>query len=185
MIDPARRSIRAYREGIFPMALEDGEIGWFSPDPRGIHAARAFHDAGAAGARDPAGPVRDRVDRGFEAVMRACAERPATRHLDQRGDRRELSGAPPARTGAFGRDVAGRGTGRRPLRRASRRRLLRRVDVPSRHRRVESGAGGLVDRLSGAASLLDIQWVTPHLAQFGAVDIPRREYLARLGARPR
>src|SRR5690242_7285721 len=34
-IDPALL-IRAYREGIFPMALEDGEIGWFSPDPRGI-----------------------------------------------------------------------------------------------------------------------------------------------------
>ena len=35
MIDPALL-IRAYRDGVFPMAMEDGEIGWFSPDPRGI-----------------------------------------------------------------------------------------------------------------------------------------------------
>ena len=28
--------------------------------------------------------------------------------------------------------------------------------------------------------LLDVQWLTPHLAQFGAIEIPRKEYLARL-----
>jgi leucyl/phenylalanyl-tRNA--protein transferase len=39
----------------------------------------------------------------------------------------------------------------------------------------------LVDRLTRHGfELLDVQWVTPHLAQFGAVAIPRREYLARL-----
>ena len=31
-------------------------------------------------------------------------------------------------------------------------------------------------------SLLDIQWVTPHLATFGAVEISREEYLIRLSA---
>jgi leucyl/phenylalanyl-tRNA--protein transferase len=29
-------------------------------------------------------------------------------------------------------------------------------------------------------TLLDIQWVTPHLTQFGAIEIPRPEYLSRL-----
>ena len=28
--------------------------------------------------------------------------------------------------------------------------------------------------------LLDVQWVTPHLRQFGAVEIPRSSYLAEL-----
>jgi leucyl/phenylalanyl-tRNA--protein transferase len=28
--------------------------------------------------------------------------------------------------------------------------------------------------------LLDIQWVTPHLEQFGAIEIPREDYLAQL-----
>ena len=39
----------------------------------------------------------------------------------------------------------------------------------------------LVDRMTRRGfELLDVQWVTPHLAQFGAVAIPRREYLSRL-----
>jgi len=39
----------------------------------------------------------------------------------------------------------------------------------------------LVDRLKGAGyRLLDIQWLTRHLSQFGAIEISRREYLRRL-----
>jgi leucyl/phenylalanyl-tRNA--protein transferase len=39
----------------------------------------------------------------------------------------------------------------------------------------------LVERLVARRfALLDIQWTTPHLAQFGAIEIPRRAYLARL-----
>ncbi len=41
----------------------------------------------------------------------------------------------------------------------------------------------LVDRLqAGGFSLLDTQWTTPHLEQFGAIEIPRDEYLTRLAA---
>jgi leucyl/phenylalanyl-tRNA--protein transferase len=37
---------------------------------------------------------------------------------------------------------------------------------------------GLVELLREAgATLLDVQWVTPHLASLGAVEIPRRRYL--------
>jgi leucyl/phenylalanyl-tRNA--protein transferase len=41
---------------------------------------------------------------------------------------------------------------------------------------------GLVDllRYSGA-TLLDVQWATPHLRSLGAIAVDRREYLARLG----
>jgi leucyl/phenylalanyl-tRNA--protein transferase len=39
----------------------------------------------------------------------------------------------------------------------------------------------LVERLRGRGyALLDTQWVTEHLAQFGAVEIPRRRYLRLL-----
>src|SRR5205085_8120693 len=39
----------------------------------------------------------------------------------------------------------------------------------------------LVDRLTRRGfQLLDIQWVTPHLEQFGATEIPRAEYLEKL-----
>jgi len=41
----------------------------------------------------------------------------------------------------------------------------------------------LVDRLrSRGFTLLDIQWVTPHLQQFGAVEVERAEYLRRLAS---
>jgi leucyl/phenylalanyl-tRNA---protein transferase len=40
---------------------------------------------------------------------------------------------------------------------------------------------GLVERLRARGfALLDTQWTTPHLRQFGAVDISRRDYLTRL-----
>jgi leucyl/phenylalanyl-tRNA--protein transferase len=41
----------------------------------------------------------------------------------------------------------------------------------------------LVERLRARGfALLDTQWLTPHLARFGAIEIPRREYLRRLRA---
>jgi leucyl/phenylalanyl-tRNA--protein transferase len=39
----------------------------------------------------------------------------------------------------------------------------------------------LVERMRGRGfSLLDIQWVTPHLRQFGAIEISRAKYLKQL-----
>jgi leucyl/phenylalanyl-tRNA--protein transferase len=41
----------------------------------------------------------------------------------------------------------------------------------------------LVERLRARGfALLDVQYLTPHLARFGAVAIPRREYERRLAA---
>jgi leucyl/phenylalanyl-tRNA--protein transferase len=42
---------------------------------------------------------------------------------------------------------------------------------------------GLVERLAageGAGRLLDVQWMTAHLASLGAVDVPRAEYVRRV-----
>ncbi|HVF76108.1 MAG TPA: hypothetical protein VM938_13810 [Acidimicrobiales bacterium] len=42
---------------------------------------------------------------------------------------------------------------------------------------------GLVDVLrAGGASLVDVQWSTPHLASLGVIEVTRREYLRRLEA---
>jgi len=39
----------------------------------------------------------------------------------------------------------------------------------------------LVERLSAAgATLLDVQWTTPHLVSMGAIDVPRPSYLQLL-----
>jgi leucyl/phenylalanyl-tRNA--protein transferase len=41
---------------------------------------------------------------------------------------------------------------------------------------------GLVEHLrTRRFALLDTQWTTPHLQQFGAVEIPRSQYLKLLG----
>ncbi|MCA9263335.1 MAG: leucyl/phenylalanyl-tRNA--protein transferase, partial [Planctomycetales bacterium] len=40
---------------------------------------------------------------------------------------------------------------------------------------------GLVERLrAGGATLLDVQWTTPHLVSLGAIDVPRPTYLELL-----
>ena len=35
--------LQGYRLGVFPMAMEDDSIGWFSPDPRAIIPMEDFH----------------------------------------------------------------------------------------------------------------------------------------------
>ena len=42
MIEP-KVLLQGYRLGVFPMAMEDGEIEWFSPDPRAILPLDKFH----------------------------------------------------------------------------------------------------------------------------------------------
>src|ERR1700704_4551158 len=77
-IIPASLLLEGYCTGIFPMAMESGEIGWFSPDPRGIIPIDGFHV--------PHGLLRTvkkkryevRINSAFESVMRACADRSET-----------------------------------------------------------------------------------------------------------
>ena len=45
----------------------------------------------------------------------------------------------------------------------------------------KAALAALVDRLRARGyALLDTQWVTGHLAQFGAMEVPRRRYLRLL-----
>jgi leucyl/phenylalanyl-tRNA---protein transferase len=180
VIDPAL-IVRAYREGIFPMALEDGEIGWFSPDPRGIIPLDTFHVPSRLARVVRQERFQIVADQDFEAVMRACAERPdegtwiseeifdayvalhrlgLAHSVEVRRDDRLVGGLYGVHLGGafFGESMFHRETD------ASKVALV-----------------ALVDRLRRKAfTLLDTQWVTPHLEQFGATEIPRTEYLKRL-----
>src|SRR5437899_411503 len=40
---PPELLLQGYRLGVFPMAMEDDSIGWFSPDPRAIIPLEDFH----------------------------------------------------------------------------------------------------------------------------------------------
>jgi len=180
VIEPAVL-VQAYRHGIFPMALDDDEIGWFSPDPRGVLPLNTMRVPARL-----ARLVRSRrfevvIDRDFEGVMRACAadrdegtwiseeiieSYVALHHLGlahsvEAWREGQLAG------GLYGVHLGGAFFGES---------MFHRVTDASKVALV-----ALVERMrERGLRLLDIQWVTPHLAQFGAVEMPRAEYLALL-----
>jgi leucyl/phenylalanyl-tRNA---protein transferase len=179
-LDPAL-VIRAYTQGIFPMGMEDGSIGWFSPDPRGIIPLDAFHVPTRLRRRLRHHPFELTYDRAFEDVMRACAVREddgtwisdeivecytalhrlGLAHSVEVWQRGVLVG------GLYGVHLGAAFFGESMFHRATDASKVALV--------------ALVDRLERQSfQLLDIQWVTPHLSQFGAIDIPRGDYLQRL-----
>ena len=177
--------LAAYRSGFFPMPVgrrfRQPVIGWFSPDPRGViplHGVRVTRSL-----RQSARRYEIRVDTAFADVMAACADpaRPhgwiddgilaAYRRLFELGWAHsveawadgELQG------GLYGVAVGGLFAGESMF-----------------HRRTDASKVallGLVERLhAGGYGLLDVQWLTPHLATLGAIEVPQGEYLDRLAA---
>jgi leucyl/phenylalanyl-tRNA--protein transferase len=72
MIDPDLL-LSAYASGWFPMAVETGEIRWFSPDPRGVLPLESFHVPARLARVRRQGRFTETVNRAFDAVIRACA----------------------------------------------------------------------------------------------------------------
>jgi leucyl/phenylalanyl-tRNA--protein transferase len=179
VIDPALL-IRAYREGLFPMALEGGEIGWFSPDPRAILPLEAFHVPARLARLVRKAPFEIAVDRAFEAVMRACADRSDGTWISEELVESYLAlhrlglahsveawqdGALVG--GLYGVHLGGAFFGESMFHHA---RDASKVALVS-----------LVDRLQRRSfALLDTQWSTPHLEQFGVIELPRGVYLRQL-----
>jgi leucyl/phenylalanyl-tRNA--protein transferase len=181
--------VAAYRQGVFPMAVEDGTIAWFSPDPRGVIPLDTFHVSSRLARVVRRGTFTIRIDHDFERVIRACADRgevPSTwiseeivasyvelarlglAHSVEAWQDGELAG------GLYGVHIGGAFFGES---------MFHRVTDASKVALV-----ALVERLRARGfTLLDTQWITPHLQRFGAVEIPRRQYLRRLAdaiARP-
>jgi leucyl/phenylalanyl-tRNA--protein transferase len=178
----------AYRRGWFPMANpQTGGIEWFSPDPRALFPLGAFHVP-----RNLAREVRKsrfdvRGDTAFEAVMRACATPRADDDLswiDRRmidayvglhraGHAHSIEAWREGRLvgGLYGVHVGGGFFGESMFTRpdlggsnASKVCLVHLVRWLQRR--------GFV--------LLDTQFRTDHLEQFGCVEIARGRYLALL-----
>jgi len=180
MIDPALL-VRAYQQGIFPMGMEDGSLGWFSPDPRGILPLETFHVPSRLARVMRQGTFTVRVDTAFEAVMRACAKRPddgtwiTDEIVESYTALHRLGLAHSVETwqddalvgGLYGVHLGGAFFGES---------MFHSVTDASK-----VALASLVDRMTRQGFLLlDTQWVTPHLQQFGAIEIPRKEYLVRL-----
>ena len=175
-IIPASLLLEAYCTGIFPMALENGEIAWFSPDPRGIIPLDAFHVPHGLQRVLKKNRFQIRLNTAFEEVIRACSERSETwiseEIVGSYVNLHQLGFAHSVETwmdeklvgGLYGVSVYGAFFGES---------MFHRVADASKVALVE-----LVKRLNQRGfHLLDTQYVTNHLRTFGAVEIARPKYM--------
>jgi leucyl/phenylalanyl-tRNA---protein transferase len=182
---PADLLVSAYASGWFPMAGDDGVIRWYSPDPRGIIPLEAFHLSARLARLVRSGRFQIEINRAFPDVVQACAE--ATRDPRDPGSwiNAEIAASYRAlheqgiahsveawRDGAlvgglYGVAIGGAFFGES---------MFHRVTDASK-----VALAALVERLRARGyTLLDTQWVTEHLEQFGAVEVPRSRYLRLL-----
>ncbi|HUH84354.1 MAG TPA: leucyl/phenylalanyl-tRNA--protein transferase [Stellaceae bacterium] len=179
--------LRAYAAGIFPMAEDAGdtEVFWVDPEQRGVLPLDRFHLPHRLRRTLRHEPFELRCDSAFAAVVEGCAEarpdRPKTwindeivrlyTALFERGHahsvecwlERRLVG------GLYGVALGGAFFGES---------MFSRVNDASKVALAQLVA--LLRR--GGFRLLDTQFVTDHLRQFGAIEIPRRQYHRALEA---
>lgn len=165
-----------YRIGVFPMAdPEDDEIYWYSPDPRAVIPLDAFHVPKNLEKLVARGRFEIASDHDFEGVIRACAERESTwiseevirvySALNKRGFAHSVECWMDGRLvgGLYGVAVGAAFFGESMFHRETDASKVALVHLVSRLRQ-----GGYV--------LLDTQYSTRHLEQFGVTQIPRKEY---------
>lgn len=177
--------LAAYRSGIFPMPERGTRppMHWFSPVERGIVPLDGLRVSRSL--RRSARDFEVRVDTAFHDVVSECADprRDAgwiTHDIAYAyADLHDLGWAHSVEAwrdgelvgGLYGVGIGGLFAGESMFHRvtdASKVALLGLVDLLT--------ADGVVGRL------LDVQWVTPHLATLGAVEVPRSAYLDLLAA---
>ncbi len=177
--------LAAYAQGLFPMGerRDDPSLYWVSPDMRGIIPLQQFHVP-----RRLARSMRNTsfiitTDTAFGQVMRECAAPGPGREqswindeilrlygalfasghahsVECWQDEKLVGGLYGVQLGAafFGESMFSR------ARDASKMALVQLVDMLNR----------------GGFTLLDTQFLTGHLTQFGAIEIPRHDYLRLL-----
>jgi leucyl/phenylalanyl-tRNA--protein transferase len=174
--------LQAYRAGIFPMAehRNDPNLFWVSPDARGIFPLDEFHLPKRLARTIKSDRFTVKVDTAFTAVMQLCAA-PAPDRKDSWINDEILSlytalhrsghahSVECWREGALVGGLYGVKIGA----------AFFGESMFSRERDASKVAlAHLVARLKAAGfHLLDAQFITSHLAQFGAVEIPRDAYL--------
>ncbi len=177
------RLVEAYSNGIFPWTTWPGYgIGWHSPDPRFVLLPEALHIPKSLERTLRKHPFEITVDRAFERVIAACADA-------HRRDGVWITKA--LREGYIALHRAGHAHSVEAWRDGELAGGLYGVSVgpvfcgESMFALVADAskvAFATVARALFAAGcpMIDCQVHGDHLARFGAVDIPRDEYLARL-----
>jgi leucyl/phenylalanyl-tRNA--protein transferase len=171
---------KAYRGGIFPMAApEHGIITWHRPDPRAIIPLDAFHLPRRLGRTMRSARFSVTFDRAFAAVMQGCAEnRPVWISADFRRLYGELHRQGKAHSvevwhkdrlagGLYGVHLGGAFFAESKF---HRERDASKVAVAALVARLRERGFGL----------LEVQYLTEHLAQFGTVEVSDAEYVVRL-----
>lgn len=173
--------LRAYRVGLFPMAeaRDDHRLYWLDPEQRGVLPLQGFHLPRRLRRTVLAGRYRVTVDVAFATVVAACAAPAAQRtetwinpvietlftdlhemghaHSMECWEGDEMVG------GLYGLAIGGAFFGESMFSRARDASKVALVHLVARLRR-------------GGFTLLDTQFVTQHLAQFGAREVPRDFY---------
>ena len=203
---------RAYRLGLFPMPDRSGVMRWYQPRPRAILPLEAFHishslqrklrrtvclpqsltlpspqggEGGVRGRGDPEPGASSlfavTYDQAFTSVMRGCANRKSTwitaeflrgytaLHRLGKAHSVEVWREGKLAGGTYGVHLGGA------------------FFAESKFHTVTDASkvalAKLVERLKERGfALLEVQYLTPHLAQFGVVEIPHGEYMRRLEA---
>jgi len=171
----------AYRHGIFPMAdLGLRVVTWHKPRRRAILPLDAFHISRSLQRRFRRGGFKVTIVRNFAGVMTASAVRKPTWISDEfREVYGELHRAGKAHSvevwvdGRLAGGVYGVHLGGAFFAESKFHRVTDMSKVALTH---------LVWRLRQRGfALLEVQYLTEHLAQFGVVEIPNKEYAGRLG----
>ncbi len=167
--------------GIFPMAAsrEDHNVHWVDPRHRGILPLDGFHISGSLARRIRRGGFAIRTDSDFAGVVTACADRPETwinapifdlyvaLHQSGQAHSLEVWDGDALIGGVYGVVLGAAFFGESMF--------SRRTDAS------KLALAALVHRLrAGGFALFDTQFLTPHLASLGGVEIPRADYRRRL-----
>ena len=173
--------LNAYSKGFFPMAenRKDKQLFWIDPEVRGILPLDNFHVPRSLKKKNRKNPIEVRFDHNFAAVIRACAQQKPKRretwindeiidlytklfcmrhaHSVECWREEKLVG------GLYGISIGGAFFGESMF--------------SSERDSSKIALVHLVARLNMAGfTLLDTQFITDHLKQFGAIEISRVEY---------
>ncbi len=182
-----RTLLQAYAAGLFPMSdsADDPDLFWVEPRQRGIIPLDGFHLSRRLKRTVRSERYLVRTDTDFDAVIAACAETAEGRkttwinqriralyrqlfdlgqcHTVEAYDGEQLVG------GLYGVSLGGCFFGESMFHRARDASKVVLVHL-------------VAHLIKGGYRLLDTQFLTEHLSQFGAIEIPRNEYKQRLNA---
>lgn len=170
----------AYAQGYFPMPHPDtGEILWFHPDPRAVLPLDGFHCSRSLARTMKRVPFEVTLDRDFDAVMAACGAREETwitqefkdayGALHREGDAHSLEVRLDGRLvgGVYGVALGGAFFAESMFHTVTDASKVALFHLVAHLRRQGFG-------------LLEVQFLTPHLASLGVVETSRDAYLLQL-----